>query len=346
MAELKGQELFDFWKSKIFDALLFLFSKWQILLATVVLCAVIGYFTFKPQAPVYTADITFVLSTDQKSGGNAGLAGIAAQLGLDATTATNENIFSGENIIELFKSRQLIGLALMSTIDSSSKQNLLTYIAQHQYAKRYKKVGPFGPDPKRFNSAQLQLYRTIITYVGSSYLVYKKDKKLIFYLISAKSANPNIAYYIAKCMLKQTSDYFISTKTKVSATSVYLLQKEADSLGIVLRNILSNSASMLDRTYNLNPAITVQRSSSQFNQAKASAMSAAYTEVLRSLEMAKISLQKETPLYRIIDEPELPLIAPGVPGRLSHIIPAVALGLFLMLAALLTQYFNKKPLKN
>ena len=346
MVELKGQELFNFWKSKIWGALLFLVSKWMLLLATAVLCAIIGYITFKPQAPTYTANITFVLSTDQRGGGNNSLAGIAAQLGFDATTSSSENIFSGENIIELFKSRQLIGTALMSKIDSTSDQNLLTYIAEHQFTKRYHKVGPFSSDPSKFSTAQLQLYRSIISYVGRSYLVFKKDKKLIFYVISAKSNDPNIAYYTAKCVLKQTSDYFISTKTKVAATSVFLLQKEADSLGNVLRNLYTTSASMIDRTYNLNPSITVQRSSSQFNQSKAAAMAGAYSEVLRSLEMAKISLQKETPLYRIIDEPELPLFASPVPGRLSHIIPAVALGLFLMLAALLTQYFYKKPINN
>jgi hypothetical protein len=75
-------------------------------------------------------------------------------------------------------------------------------------------------------------------------------------------------------------------------------------------------------------------------------MSGAYSEVLRSLEMAKIGLQKETPLYRIIDESELPLIAPPVSGKLSHIIPAVVLGVFLMLAALIGQYFYKNSYKN
>ncbi|MDB5112732.1 MAG: hypothetical protein JWR67_3846, partial [Mucilaginibacter sp.] len=304
-----NQDTIKFWQAKAVDVLSYLLKKWYFLLLTTILGALIGYYTFKKIKPTYTANINFVLSTDQR--GNNGLAGLAAQLGFDATTGSSENIFSGDNIIELFKSRSLIGTALMSEVDSTSHQTLLNYIAQHQYYNTYKEIGPFNRDPKTFTKRQINLYRSIITYVANSFLVFKKDKKLIFYIISATSTDHNTAYYIAKYMLDQTSKYFIDTKTKVSATSVMLLQQEADSLATVLKNTYSSTAAMIDRTYNINPSISVQRSASLFNQAKASAFAGAYTEVMRNLEVAKISLQKETPLYRIIDEPELPL-APSI----------------------------------
>lgn len=53
----------------------------------------------------------------------------------------------------------------------------------------------------------------------------------------------------------------------------------------------------------------VHRSSGQFTQAQATALGASYNEVMHNLEVAKINLQTETPLYSIIDEPELPLPA-------------------------------------
>ncbi|MEO8886357.1 MAG: hypothetical protein ABI367_09860 [Mucilaginibacter sp.] len=294
---------------------------------------------YKPLKPMYSANFTFVLSTEQR--GNNGLAGLAAQLGFDATTGSTENIFSGDNIIEFFKSRSLIGAALMSEVDSVSHQTLLNYIAKNSYAKLYQQLGPFGSNPKTYSKLQLRLYRNIISYVSQSFTVFKKDKKLVFYIISARSTNPNMAYYIAKYMLDETSNYFITTKTKVTATSVELLKKEADSLGKVLQNTYSSSAAMLDRTYNLNPSVTVQRSSSQFNQAKANAFASAYSEVMRNLEVAKMNLQRETPLYRIIDEPELPLIAPVGQTLLSHIIGASVLGFFLMIVIIIGEYFYK-----
>ena len=36
-------------------------------------------------------------------------------------------------------------------------------------------------------------------------------------------------------------------------------------------------------------------------------LATAYGEVVKNLEIAKINLQREQPLYQIIDEPEMPL---------------------------------------
>jgi uncharacterized protein involved in exopolysaccharide biosynthesis len=63
----------------------------------------------------------------------------------------------------------------------------------------------------------------------------------------------------------------------------------------------------------------VQRSGAQQSQARAAALGQAYGQVLQNLELAKITLLKETPLYQVIDEPTLPLEA-DKPGRLTSII--------------------------
>lgn len=329
------QDFIKIWGTKPFDALSFLLKQWLFILLAILLGGAVGYYKTKSIQPTYTANITFVLSTESKSS-NA-LAGLASQLGFDATTSGSESIFSGDNIIELFKSRSLIGSALQSVVDSTYHQTLLNYIAQREYKAIFKKIGPLGNDPQKYNQEQTNLYRNIITYVSSSFVVYKKDKKLIFYIISATSTNADIANYIAKYILDQTSRYFIDTKTKVSATTVVLLKHEADSLGMVLRNAYNSTASVIDRTYNLNPSMSVQRSGTFFNQAKASAFASAYTEVMRNLEIAKINLQKETPLYKIIDEPELPLAASEI-NKTRHIILTSIVGLIFMLILLMIEY--------
>jgi uncharacterized protein involved in exopolysaccharide biosynthesis len=86
-----------------------------------------------------------------------------------------------------------------------------------------------------------------------------------------------------------------------------MLQKEADSLRNVLGSAITSAGSQTDLTFNLNPAYQVQRSGALQSQASATALGQAYGEVLRNLEIAKITLEKETPLYQIIDEPTLPL---------------------------------------
>lgn len=314
------------------ELLRYLVKRWYLLVLAILIGALAGYKISKLRKPKYTAVFSFVLSTDSRSNNN--LAGLAAQLGFDAVTGSMDNIFSGDNIIELFKSSKLIGAALQTVIDSTHHITLLNYIAAHQYSDIYQVTGPFQGQPSTYNNRQRNLYRRIVAYVGSSFTVFRKDKKLIIYTISTTATNPDVAYYVTKCVLAETANYFIETKTKVAVTSVKLLRHEADSLGRVLSGTFNATAANNDRTFNLNPAITVQRAGSMFNQAKVAAYGAAYTEVMRNLEIAKINLQKESPLYRIIDEPDLPLL-PDKQSKAKYIVLASVLSLILMTISLL-----------
>jgi uncharacterized protein involved in exopolysaccharide biosynthesis len=338
MSQVDSQDMVKYWRDQAIATFFFLLRRWYLLLLALLAGGALVYYRVSKVKPQYTATISFVLSTDQKD--RNAFSGLASQLGFDGITASPDNIFSGENIIELFKSRKLISNALLTEIDKKSHLTLVNYIAQREYAAFYKRLGPFGKDPLVYNAAQLRLFRMIISKVSTSVTVFKKDKKLIFYLISAKSADPGVAYNLSKYMLDQTSKYFIDTKTKVASTSVNLLRHEADSLARVLMNTYSSTAAMNDRTYNLNPSISIQRSGLMFSQAKASALSSAYIEVMRNLEIAKINLQKETPLYRIIDEPELPLFAIK-PNVKRKVFIGAFIGLCLMAAVLAGWRFYK-----
>jgi len=339
MTEVEKKDVAKFWQNIAIEAFVYLLKKWYFLVLALGIGAGYGYYKVHKVQPTYTASYTFVLSTDQTGRGN-GLAGLASQLGFDGLTSSPDNIFSGDNIIELFKSRKLIGAALLSEVDTVSHETLLNYMLQRQFAKMYKKLGPFNKNPASYDTTRTRVYRMLISRVGASFQVFKKDKKLIFYIISATNTDSGVAYYVAKNVLSETSQYFIDTRTKVSANSVQLLKHEADSLGGVLSSTFSSTAAMNDRTYNLNPSRTVQRSSSIFNQAKATAFAGAYTEVMRNLEIAKINLQKETPLYRIIDEPELPLYAVA-PSKFKQVIYLSLIALVLMGAALISIRFYK-----
>jgi hypothetical protein len=344
MPEFKEQNPDVIWQSKSKEILFYLLKNWRLLSLAIIVGGVIGFVSISKVKPTYTANFTFVLSTEQRPGGG-GLAVLASQLGVDNSGSGTDNIFSGDNIIELFKSRQLVGAALLSIIDSSSHQTLLNYIAQTQYPIKYKNLGPFNQDIKSYSAPRIKLYRKIVSDVANSFMVFKKDKKLIFYMISATSKDPNTAYYVAKYMLDQTSKYFIETKTKVAASTVRLLKHEADSLASVLNGTFNSTAATIDRTYNLNPSITVQRSGLMFNQAKASAMGLAYSEVMRNLEASKINLQKETPLYRIIDEPELPL--PAIKeSAIKHTLITIGIALVLMMVLLVVDYLYKPFIRN
>jgi uncharacterized protein involved in exopolysaccharide biosynthesis len=313
----------------------FLLGKWWLILIGGLIGGGIGYWIKKKEIPVYTATYTFVLSTESKPAGN--ISGLASQFGIDFGGQNgSEGIFSGDNIVELFYSRRMAGEALMQKIEGSD-QTLANLISRDVYGAGVTKL---PDDIKRFTPAQNELFRRLQGIVLHSFQVYKKDKKLIFYAISATSKNADIAFYTAKYMLNQTAEYFIDTKTKTSTRSMALLQKEADSIvGLLGRNFQAN-AELTDRSFNINPSIQSQRSGTLLNQAKTTALAAAYTEVIKNLEIAKINIQKETPLYRIIDEPALPLEPEFQKSFLYPFIIAV-MGLLAITALLCMVYFVK-----
>lgn len=291
------------WRNRILDVFLYICTKWYMLVLAALLAMGVGYLKRSEPVTSYSASFSFVLSTETKS---SGLTGLASQFGLEMGTGGSENIFSGDNIVELFKSRKMVSYALMHEVEGQN-QTLIELMIKKLYPQDVKALLPFPTDPTKFSAKQKAMYERMISTVLGSFNVAKKDKRLIFYLISASSPDPDVAYYIAKYMLDQTSLFFIETKTKVATRSLELLTKEADSISALLGYMFRSTAEMSDRTYNINPSILAQRSGSQLNAAKATALTTAYGEVMRNLEIAKINIQKETPLFQVIDEPVLPL---------------------------------------
>jgi len=94
----------------------------------IALCAIIGlvspliYRAF--QKPAYAASTTFIL--EEKSAGGGGLAGIASQVGLDLGSlgGGGSSVFTGDNILDIIKSRVIIEKVLLTPIAGNSKKTL------------------------------------------------------------------------------------------------------------------------------------------------------------------------------------------------------------------------------
>lgn len=286
------------------ENIMYVFKKWYVVLLFIVIGAVYGYWKVYDIKPSYSASITFVLSTETKAAG--GLGGIAAQFGLDAGTGGSESVFSGDNIFELFKTRKIAERSLLQEVVGTNQvfYNYIHSVVNHKQINRTIKVGMGVGD---LNPQQLSAIRAYTDMISKSVTVFKKDKKLSYYTITASGTHEGFVYNAAKLVLNEASNFFIETRTKVARKNLDLLTKEADSLYALLSGTISKVASVADETYNLNPSMVVKRAPAQLNGAKLTALSGAYTEVMRQLELAKINIQKETPLYQVIDEPIRPL---------------------------------------
>lgn len=297
---------------KIREWFKFLLSKWIIILLAGLIGASLGFLYAFLSKPSYTASVSFVLQSDNNTNS---LSGLASQFGIDLG-GSNNNIFSGENIITLMNSQSMIKRILFKK-DNLKSEVLANMIARDlkldegwKKNERTSHAFPFPDVVTELSPVQDSLLREMYDVVIKNYIqVSRPDKNGSFYVVTAISNNEHIAFNLANYVVDETTRFYIETKTSTAKKNLALIQKEADSLKALLSGTIISTASDYDRTYNLNPALQVARSSSQEGQLRVTALATAYGEVLKNLEIAKITLQKETPLYQVIDLPQLPLKA-------------------------------------
>lgn len=288
----------------------FLFKRWVLVFSFCIAGSLIGLvFSFLSDRQ-YEAHSTFVLCSENKSGG---LIGLASQFGFDIG-AGGGDAFSDENIVTLFKS-VFLGERVLFKKPKGFKETLLNIYCNTEEInkgwsrnKRFKTVYPFPDEPSKMTPLQDSMFREIHnTLVQKAFDVIKPDKKTSIYHVNTKSKSEIFALYFTNYLINETSSYYIETKTKLAKQNLDMLMKEADSLRNILSQSISNTANAQDRVFNLNPAMQFKRSPVQQGSAQTTVLGAAYGEVVKNLEIAKITLQKETPLFQIVDEPRLPL---------------------------------------
>lgn len=302
----------------LLETIKYLLTKWLSImlvgLITGVITVLIVKFYLKP---TYTARTTFVLSSKGSSGFLSGLAG---QFGLDIG-GSGDGPFDGDNIIEMFKSENIFRRIAFKSIGKDVFINLIILnerLDKGLKAKPYlASAYPFPSTVEKLSPLQDSLLRQIHQNVIKKYVsVDKLDKKLSYYFIEAKSQDPQISYYLNQFLLDETSQFYIETKTKSAVSNLNMIRNEADSISKLMSANILNTGEELDKIYNLNPLQQREKATYQKGQYNIAALSAAYTEAIKNLEIAKITLQRERPLYQIIDKPYFPLKAEK-PGALK-----------------------------
>jgi uncharacterized protein involved in exopolysaccharide biosynthesis len=289
----------------------FILSKWLILCVVGLLGGVLGFLYAWSAKPVYNAKLSFILSNERSSGG--GLSGLAGQFGLDLG-GNADGGFTGENIIEIIRSGRMIKRALFRTMPNSQQLILTKYLETEGFSKRWKKIKVPGAlsfsTITNLQPIQDSLLNEVCEYLIKAKLkVMKLDRRLIVYYVQLSTKNPEVAVAFTNALIDETSKFYIETKTRIARKNLDMLQNEADSIRAVLGGYIYQTATETDRTIDLNPAVSVRRVPVSIGQASSTALGIAYGEVIKNLELAKINLQKETPLFQILDAPALPLKA-------------------------------------
>lgn len=305
---------------KIKKWIAYLRTQWRLLVLAGGLCAAVGFLYAYLQKPLYTATLSFALE-DEKSGGSgmAGALGLASSLGIDLGGASAGGAFSGVNLLELMKSRSLIEKTLLQPITVKGKIMSLAgyYMEKNKISKGLDEnsglpADPFPPLANRanFNLQQDSLLGVLYQQISGKngiLSVAQKDKKISIFSIDVKSGDELFSKNFTETLAKVVSNFYIETKSKKAKLNYEILQKQTDSIRNELNMAIGGVAEANDLTYNLNPALNRKRTPSARKQIDVQANTAILTQLVANLEMAKVSLRKETPLIQVIDAPILPL---------------------------------------
>lgn len=332
----------------------YLLSKWIVILIFGLLGGALGLFYSFIKKPLYTATTTFVLETGEKSGMGQ-YAGIASMMGIDLASGGG-GIFQGDNIIELYKSRTMIEKTLFSKVDTMSAQSLIeNFIEMNKWREGWEekpellKLNFRTYAAETLDSKSLRFTDSVIAKVVESisknYLkVTKPDKKLSIIRVDVKAPDEVFAKRFNEELVKNVNDFYVQTKTKKSIDNVNILQHKTDSVRSVMNGAIYTAAVVSDATPNLNPTRQVQRAAPvQRAQFSAETNKAVLSSLVQNLEMANMSLLKETPLIQELDKPIYPLNKEKL-GKIKGIVVGGILFGFLIVSYLLFALFLKNIL--
>jgi hypothetical protein len=197
-------------------------------------------------------------------------------------------------------------------------------------------------DRTKFSLEQDSILQTISAGLTKNNLVIaQKDKKVSIISLTVKTESELFSKLFCEQLLKETSDFYIETKSKKSRLNVDLLQHQADSIRAELNGAITGVAAASDNVYNLNPAYNVKKTPGTRRQVDVQANTAILTQLVAQLELSKVSLRKETPLVQLIDRPILPLEKDKV-GRLKSLVLGGFLAGFLTVLYLVFGQLYKK----
>lgn len=322
---------------KVRSGIRYLKSKWLPILIVGIIGGLIGLAYSIFNTPKYTASCTFVLDEGNKSGGLGQYAGLASLAGVDIGGVSGSGgMFQGDNILELYKSRLMMEKALLSNASFNGKNGLLIdrYINYNKLRTRWKEKDhidtiSFTGDPDKFNRKQDSIITDLVDIFNRKVLsVAKPDKKLNIIDVNVTTSDELFAKEFTNKLVETVNNFYVQTKTKKTFQNVQILQRQADSVKRELNSSISGVASAIDAAPNANPALLTLRVPSQRKQVDVQASTAIYTEIVKNLELSKITLRQEMPLIQVIDKPVLPLKVDKT-KKLVAVVAGLILGLFL-----------------
>lgn len=268
------------------------------------------------KSPRYIAETVFLVEESKSMPGGGLLSSLGGSLGMDITglTGSNNTVLSGDNVLELLKSKTFMTQCLKMPYLNDS-----TYTIADKYAEVYKYKSQWANDskigrailfaqPDKDNRIQDSLLKILVQRIEEKELsVVKPDKKLGFFKITLTTKDENLSKLISEKLLKIATDFYIEAKVGRLRKNVARLEKRTDSIYHLLNYKTQSTRQDALLLLNGNFANVNEVINSEISQRDKAVLTTIYGELLKNLEATKASLIQETPTVQIVDSPNFPL---------------------------------------
>ena len=271
-------------------------------------CCVLLFFSSKEKT--YTAELTFVVEEENVASPLSSMSGIASQFGFDVFGG-GTSTFSQQNIMQLLKSRGVLSKTLLEKITINDKKD---YIIQH-YISLYEKQNLWiNSDLNnlglKFSSTLTQAHDSIVSLaceeiVEESLNVNIKNDETNIISLSFTSSSENFSKLFVEKLISQMSIMYVEYKTKQASNTIDFLQSRSDSVFLELESSEREYARIKDINQRIIKASGRLKELQLMRNVEV--LNTMYIEIIKNLEIAKMTLLNQTPIIQIIDRPILPL---------------------------------------
>ncbi|MDQ2718999.1 MAG: hypothetical protein M3Z26_04455 [Bacteroidota bacterium] len=319
--------------------------KWWLFLIVGTLAGIIGIIYASKQMPTYKSSLTFALDEGGSGGGMGSLFSLASQFGINV--GGSKDIFSGDNILEIMKSRRMVERVLLSVDTFNNKPyTLIEYFLdkskKRESDSKLKNIHfPAGQLKNNFSYQQDSLLYKIYQEFSDKYIVAQRpDRKVSIYEVNITSPDEKFTKDFTDRIVAETNNFYVEIRTKKAKETLDILEQRVATMKGNLNSSISSKASVQD--VNINPAFSEAQVPVQKQQANIQVYGAAYGEMFKNLELARFQYLNEIPLMQIIDHADYPMEKIKL-GRLKA---AILFAVFAELLALLiigvSKVFNNK----
>lgn len=298
---LMFKDINDLWRD--------LLKKWYLFLIVGLLAGLAGFLYASSKKPTYKSHLTFALD-DGNGGGIGNFLNLASQFGLNI--GSGKDIFAGDNILDIMKSRRMLEGVLLSVDSFDNKPYTLIEYFLAISGKRgnnavFKSLHfPPGKPKSTYSYQQDSVLYAVSNDFAENYIVAERpDRKLSIYEVSVTSPNEKFTKVFTDRIVNETNNFYIEIRTKKAKETLDVLEDRVATMKGNLNSSISNRASVQD--VNVNPAFSAAQVPVLKQQANIQVYSAAYGEMFKNLELARFQYLNEIPLMQIIDAADYPM---------------------------------------